>query len=200
MDRRKCSKCGLPGHNKQTCSRKSRTGGKAFDPWRDLEWEEHDEARTIVADNPDGLTLEEVGKYLGVTRERVRQIEHQALQKLENQRGLAETVTLDGVTCAVQICERCDQWFPRQGRAKICKECVEPKPRPKPKARAPRRSTRRTSLPTPPPRAAVATVSLKKPPVPDPPVAVAAEPVEVVVMPNPEDIQISFTFDLSDLW
>lgn len=29
----------------------------------------------------DGSTLEEVGKALGVTRERARQIEHQALRK-----------------------------------------------------------------------------------------------------------------------
>jgi RNA polymerase primary sigma factor len=38
-------------------------------------------------DHPDGITLQEVGKKLAVSRERIRQIESQALSKLRNRAG-----------------------------------------------------------------------------------------------------------------
>lgn len=40
------------------------------------------EVLAIVAENPNGMTLDEIGQVLGVTRERVRQIEFSALRKL----------------------------------------------------------------------------------------------------------------------
>lgn len=40
------------------------------------------EAQQLVAQHPDGMTLEEVGAIFGVTRERVRQIEATALRNL----------------------------------------------------------------------------------------------------------------------
>ncbi len=43
---------------------------------------EHDRgAQQFVAEHPDGGTLEELGEYFGVTRERARQIEADALRK-----------------------------------------------------------------------------------------------------------------------
>jgi DNA-directed RNA polymerase sigma subunit (sigma70/sigma32) len=39
-------------------------------------------ALDIAKSSPEGLPLEEVGKLLGVTRERVRQIEERALEKM----------------------------------------------------------------------------------------------------------------------
>ena len=51
----------------------------AFDS---LPWDEDEDVRAFVAAHPDGATLEEVGEYLGVTRERVRQMEGAALARL----------------------------------------------------------------------------------------------------------------------
>lgn len=45
-------------------------------------WELDDVCWYVVACHPDGLTLAEIGELLGVTRERVRQIETAALEKL----------------------------------------------------------------------------------------------------------------------
>jgi hypothetical protein len=46
-------------------------------PWQDAPW-----AQAFVDVHPDGATLELVGEVLGITRERVRQIEEVALRKL----------------------------------------------------------------------------------------------------------------------
>lgn len=47
------------------------------------------EAQRLVEANPDGMTLEQVGDVLGVTRERVRQIEAGALKSLRLRCALA---------------------------------------------------------------------------------------------------------------
>lgn len=48
----------------------------------DLPFEDDPEAQRFVEENPSGATLSEIGACLGVTRERVRQIEEEALRKL----------------------------------------------------------------------------------------------------------------------
>ena len=45
-------------------------------------YEEDEECQRIVRDNPDGATLEIIGATMGVCRERIRQIEEEALEKL----------------------------------------------------------------------------------------------------------------------
>jgi hypothetical protein len=50
--------------------------------WSVLQWEDDPWAQTFVEEHPGGATLEEVAEVLGVTRERVRQIESKALRKL----------------------------------------------------------------------------------------------------------------------
>lgn len=94
-----------------------------FDPWTDLEWEEHVEARDIVKANPDGMTLEEIGAHLGITRERVRQIEASALMKLREAEG-GDSVEADGIQVAVMICEECADYFVRRGRISRCPRCA----------------------------------------------------------------------------
>jgi hypothetical protein len=70
-----------------------------FDPWGELPWALHREAKEAVAAHPDGMTLEEIGDILGLTRERVRQIEATALKKLR--RGRRIPVYSGGVMCSV---------------------------------------------------------------------------------------------------
>ena len=140
VKRKRCSSCGRPGHDRRSCGRLL-VGPRPFDPWADLEWEEHDEARRIVAENPDGMTLEEVGQVLGVTRERVRQIEAAALEKLREGTGLGEAATLGAVTVALVECQRCGLLFVRRGRLTLCELCLCPpakKRRRKPQAVKPR--------------------------------------------------------------
>lgn len=136
VKRKTCSSCGRPGHDRRSCGRLyAASSTRAFDPWHDLEWEEHGAARRVVSEHPDGMTLEEVGKVLGVTRERVRQIEADALRKLRDGYGLGEAATVDGITVALVECQRCDLLFVRRGRATLCELCLDP---PKIKARAPK--------------------------------------------------------------
>lgn len=45
-------------------------------------YEEDEACQRFVADHPGGATLGEIAEYMGVTRERVRQIEFGALKKL----------------------------------------------------------------------------------------------------------------------
>jgi len=62
--------------------------------WPELDhpWEDDPRAKYVVAHHPDGITLDEIGLLLGVTRERVRQIVESALRKLKNQPGSREVV------------------------------------------------------------------------------------------------------------
>ncbi len=46
-------------------------------------YEEDEACQKFVAAHPGGATLGEIAEYMGVTRERVRQIEFGALRKLE---------------------------------------------------------------------------------------------------------------------
>lgn len=131
---RNCSSCGRPGHDRRSCGRVVKVP-RPFDPWADLEWEEHKEAMKIVADNPDGMTLEEVGAHLGITRERVRQIEAAALRKLHGHEVGFDTVPMGRFVFALVDCEKCDDPFVREGRRKCCYRC-EPPPKPSPVKRA----------------------------------------------------------------
>jgi hypothetical protein len=124
-DVKRCSTCGETGHDRRTCG-KSR-GPKPSDPWSDLEYEDHDECQKIVEANPDGLTLEEVGAYLGITRERVRQIEVEALTKLREATGGA-VVETESFAFPLALCEGCGENYLRRGRSRSCLRCLnEPK-------------------------------------------------------------------------
>jgi transcriptional regulator with XRE-family HTH domain len=47
--------------------------------WEELPWEDDDWSWYVVAHHPDGLTTEQVGDVMGISAERVRQIEAHAL-------------------------------------------------------------------------------------------------------------------------
>lgn len=85
----------------------------------------------IVQENPDGMTLEEVGDVLGVTRERVRQIQEIAIDKLRRGReaGAGESVDFGRFAFALVECETCGEYFVRDGAATLCPAC-EPEPIP----------------------------------------------------------------------
>lgn len=56
--------------------------------WEMLPWTDDPWAQRFVEEHPGGATLSEVGGALGITRERVRQIEEVAMRKLRRgQRG-----------------------------------------------------------------------------------------------------------------
>lgn len=135
---RRCSICGEEGHDRRSCSKPiplEIPEPKPFDPWLHYEWEEHEEAMKIVRENPDGMTLEEIGEILGVTRERIRQIELIALDKLRRGReaGACEVVEMKGrlttYAFALVECEACGEFFIRDGAATLCPAC-EPEPIP----------------------------------------------------------------------
>ncbi len=128
---RRCSECSELGHDRRSCPRitKRKAKGKEFDPWSDLEWGDHLEAQKIVEEHPDGMTLEEVGKVLGVTRERIRQIEVVAIKKLNEGTGDFDPVQVEGITIPVGLCKKCGAGFVRRGRSKVCEACTKPKDR-----------------------------------------------------------------------
>lgn len=95
-----------------------------FDPWADLEWHEHREAQEAVRRHPEGMTLEEIGNRMGITRERVRQIEGFALRKLIDCGG-TEVIDIGLHTYAVPDCEQCGLAFVRvMGSDRHCDECI----------------------------------------------------------------------------
>lgn len=126
---RRCSCCGESGHDRRSCDqsiglvRNSRS--RSFDPWHDLEFYEDSDVQEIIKKHPDGMTLEQVGEVIGVTRERVRQIEVIALHKIKTGEGAGQVIEVDGEPFAVAFCEDCGQPFPRRGRKKLCPDCDE---------------------------------------------------------------------------
>lgn len=50
--------------------------------WHELPWEDDEAAQYVVASHPEGLPFEHVGELMGITRQRVEQIERQALARL----------------------------------------------------------------------------------------------------------------------
>jgi hypothetical protein len=61
--------------------------------WTCLSWEDDPWARKFVEAHPDGAPLELVGAMLGVTKERVRQIEEVALRKLRRGKSASESTS-----------------------------------------------------------------------------------------------------------
>jgi hypothetical protein len=76
-----------------------------------------------VRKHPCGMTLEEIGAHMGITRERVRQIENSALAKLKENTG-GDVSWIGKLTIAVPDCKRCgDPFVRRTGRQVMCDFC-----------------------------------------------------------------------------
>lgn len=119
----RCTLCGESGHDRDDCPRSVGRRRKIFDPWSDLSYEEHNEARAIVRENPDGMTLEEVGKVLGVTRERVRQIEVNALAKVADLLPF-DSFVIASIEYELQECPTCSTVFLKDGSGlEQCSKC-----------------------------------------------------------------------------
>lgn len=63
--------------------------------WDLVRYEGDADAQAFVAAHPRGATLEEIAQYYGVSRERIRQIEEQALAKLVKRCQLAGITRAD---------------------------------------------------------------------------------------------------------
>jgi hypothetical protein len=61
---------------------------RPISPWDALSWEQHEEAQLFVKSHPDGGNLNEIGRLMGITGERVRQIHERALAKLRAYLGV----------------------------------------------------------------------------------------------------------------
>ena len=77
--------------------------------WEDLKWEDDAVAQYVVEMHPDGLTLEEIGELMGLTSERVRQIEESALRKLNRQREARQWLGHEGARGETQL-GAADKW------------------------------------------------------------------------------------------
>lgn len=88
---RPCRYCGLPGTEADRLGRTNRHEDCKYQREKPQDatvhpfapWEEDEAAQRFVMEHPWGATLEEIAGAFGVSKERVRQIEHDALRKLE---------------------------------------------------------------------------------------------------------------------
>lgn len=124
---RVCSICGNPEHDRRRCNSPARYKTQpVVDPWADLPYDAHREAQRIVRDNPDGMTLEEVGGVLGVTRERIRQIEVSAIRKFCAGYDPGDEIVIAGVVIELDECKGCGLIFaPQDGDDGVCPMCDE---------------------------------------------------------------------------
>lgn len=69
-----------------TAARRRRPGRRrrGRDPWRDLRWDQHEEARRLVEEHPDGMSLEQIGEAMGVNRRCAHYYLQSALDKLRH--------------------------------------------------------------------------------------------------------------------
>lgn len=127
---RKPSVLTIPG---PPAKRRGRAPSYIPDPWSDIEWESHPAAQTAVREHPAGMTLEEIGACMNITRERVRQIEHTALRKLRENSG-SDITWIGKLTVAIQDCVRCGDNFVRgTGRQTMCAPCDATRKRSRPR-------------------------------------------------------------------
>jgi DNA-directed RNA polymerase sigma subunit (sigma70/sigma32) len=70
----------LPGDKRVTASDTERIAERLVRWWND-----HPTCALDVAEERKGITLEEIGQLMALTRERVRQIEEQAIRKVRRQ-------------------------------------------------------------------------------------------------------------------
>lgn len=78
------------------------------------------------------MTLEEIGAEMGITRERVRQIETSALAKLRENTG-GDVSWIGKLTIATPDCRRCGEPFVRRtGRQVFCATCEATRRRKRP--------------------------------------------------------------------
>jgi hypothetical protein len=116
--------------------RRGRAPAHIPDAWADLEWDEHAAAKAAVKAHPYGMTLEEIGAEMGITRERVRQIETSALGKLREDTG-GDVSWIGRLTLATPDCKRCGEPFVRcAGREIFCKTCEATRRRKRPQPAA----------------------------------------------------------------
>jgi hypothetical protein len=125
MKNRKCSNCDEIGHDRRSCPNPIVVKSKKppSNVWKELEWEEHLDAMELVCKNPDGMTLEEVGDIIGVTRERVRQIEVVAIRKLLTGVGLGDFIDTGRYAIPLTECTECETLFVRDGSEYLCDDC-----------------------------------------------------------------------------
>lgn len=92
----------------------------------------HPAAQDAVRAHPHGMTLEEIGQVMHITRERVRQIENTALRKLAENSG-NDITWIRNLTIATPDCKRCGETFVRKhGRQMFCDACDATRRRRKP--------------------------------------------------------------------
>jgi hypothetical protein len=71
----------IPAHCK-LANLEADAGHPGATSWYKPRYEDDDHCWYVVANHPEGLTLEQVGQLMGVTRERIRQIEAKIIRKV----------------------------------------------------------------------------------------------------------------------